>query len=69
MAVIPDVPEEIDIQLQRKEFIVRKLIDKVEDDNNEDVPGADNPLEFQPYPMDGGRYSHSHLNPMMTNMY
>jgi hypothetical protein len=37
MEAIPDVPEEIDIQLMRTEFISRKLIDKVGDDVNEDV--------------------------------
>ena len=41
MEAIPDVPEEIDIQLQRIEFIQRKLIDKVADDHDEDVRGED----------------------------
>ena len=37
MAIIPDIPEEIDIQLQRTEFITRKLIDKVADEDDEDL--------------------------------
>ena len=68
MAIIPDVPEEIEIQFERTDFIVRNVIDKVADDNCEDVPGADNPVEFQTYHSEGGRYSHTHMNPMMTNM-
>ena len=31
MEAIPDVPEEIEIQLERTEFIVRKVIDQVGD--------------------------------------
>ena len=46
MEAIPDVPEEIEIQLQREEFIVRKLIDKVGDELNDDVRGVDAPLEI-----------------------
>lgn len=34
MEIIPDVPEEIEVQLQRTEFIVDKLIDKVKDDED-----------------------------------
>ena len=46
MEAIPDVPEEIEIQLQREEFIVRKLIDKVGDEMNDDVRGVEAPLEI-----------------------
>jgi hypothetical protein len=58
MAVIPDVPEEIGIQLARTEFITSKLVDKVADDDNSDVPpGTDAAIEFQSYPVDvGGEY-------------
>ncbi len=57
MALIPDVPEEIDIQLSRTEFITSKLIDKVADDDTTDIHGADSPIEFQSYPLDvGGEY-------------
>lgn len=32
MAIIPDVPEECDIQLRRAKFLTEKLIDLVVDD-------------------------------------
>jgi len=32
MVAIPDVPEEINIQLQRTAFIQRKLIDRIPDE-------------------------------------
>ncbi|KAJ1416346.1 calcium-activated chloride channel-domain-containing protein [Ochromonadaceae sp. CCMP2298] len=57
MAVIPDVPEEIDIQQQRMAFVVRKLIDRVADDNDEDEAGIEDPLEIGQYPDYGGRYA------------
>lgn len=57
MAIIPDIPEEIEIQIERQDFIVRKLIDKVADDNDEDVEGCDKPIEFQKYPMFGGTFA------------
>lgn len=41
MEAIPDIPEEIEIQLLRSEFISRKLIDKVADDVSEDAQGQD----------------------------
>jgi hypothetical protein len=59
MAVIPDIPEEIDIQQKRTEFIVRKLIDKVEDDNTADYVGTPGPIDFQKYPLSGGTFKHS----------
>lgn len=37
MEAIPDCPEEIDIQLQRTDFIARKLVDKVADDHDDDA--------------------------------
>ena len=58
MAVIPDVPEEIDIQLDRTDFITRKLIDKVADDDDEDVEGTQAELEIKEYPDFGGVYAH-----------
>jgi hypothetical protein len=57
MAIIPDVPEEIGIQLERMAFIRSKLIDKVGDDDNTDVPTPDEAVNFQEYPLDvGGEY-------------
>ncbi len=71
MAIIPDVPEEIEIQLQRTEFVVRKVIDQVADDNNEDVVGGDDPVDFQQYPLEvGGKYTEGQqVNPLTTNMF
>ncbi len=63
MAAIPDIPEEIEIQLARTDFIVSKVIDKVADDNTSDISGIDGPIEFQTYPLDeGGQYArNSHI--------
>ncbi len=52
MALVPDMPEEIGIQLARTEFIVSKVINKVADDNTTDITGVDGPIEFQTYPLD-----------------
>ena len=55
MAFIPDVPEEIDIQLKRNEFIVEKLIEQVADDNDADIiPPEGCNLNLQKYPLEGG---------------
>jgi hypothetical protein len=35
--VVPDVPEEVEIQVKRQTFIRSKLLDKVEDDDPEEV--------------------------------
>lgn len=67
MAIIPDVPEEIEIQLQRTEFITKKLIDRVSDDNDEDVVGTDDEVPFQTYPDEGGKFT-SERNIFMKNM-
>ena len=57
MASIPDVPEEIDIQLKRNEFIVEKLIEQVADDNDNDIiPPEGDILNLKPYPLGGGRF-------------
>ncbi len=63
MTAVPDIPEEIDIQLARTDFIVSKIINKVGDDNTSDITGIDGPIEFQTYPLDeGGHYAYnSHL--------
>lgn len=53
MEAIPDCPEEIDIQLQRTEFIVRKLIDRVADDADEDVAGQDEKMEIHKHSPEG----------------
>jgi hypothetical protein len=58
MEAIPDVPEEIDIQLKRTEFIVDKLIDKVEDEDDSDITADQVEVPFQPYPLIGGFYQH-----------
>jgi hypothetical protein len=58
MEVIPDVPEHIAIQLERTEFIRRKLIDRVADDNEADEVGVDRVLEIKEYPDFGGVYAH-----------
>jgi hypothetical protein len=34
---VPDVPHEVDIQLARQEFIVSKVFDNAEDENDEDL--------------------------------
>lgn len=57
MAIIPDIPEEIDIQLQRTEFIVRKLIDKVADEDDADIFKDVRELAFEEYPLIGGRFT------------
>jgi hypothetical protein len=54
MEAIPDIPEEIDIQLQRTEFIERKLIDKVGDDHDDDVVGEEASLEIHPHSLGAG---------------
>jgi len=62
MAIIPDIPEEIDIQLQRTEFITRKLIDKVADEDDEDLFKDGGTLAFQEYPLKGGKFTqNTHL--------
>jgi hypothetical protein len=50
MELIPDTPEAVEIQLARQEFICRKLIDRVADDDDKDVEGADAPLQILEYP-------------------
>jgi len=40
MAVIPDVPEEIDFHMQRAEYLTSKIIDKVADDEPEEIFGG-----------------------------
>ena len=53
MEAIPDVPEEIDIQLQRTEFITTKLIDKVADEENEDVVGVQEEVPIHQHALAG----------------
>lgn len=36
-AIVPDVPEEVEVQLERMEFIVSKVIDKTEDEDQDTV--------------------------------
>ena len=33
MAAVPDIPYDVDIQIQRQEFLVRKVIMKIPDDS------------------------------------
>jgi hypothetical protein len=48
MALIPDVPESIEIQMERTKFFVSKVIDKVADDVlDESVDGNDDPIIVQ----------------------
>ena len=54
MEAIPDCPEEIDIQLQRTEFIERKLIDRVADDEDEDLVGQEAELPIHKHHVSGG---------------
>lgn len=58
MEAIPDIPERITIQLERSEFITRKLIDRVADDTVEEMAGTPTPLEVKDYPNFGGVYTH-----------
>lgn len=58
MEAIPDVPEAIEIQLERTAFITRKLIDRVADDGGNDVEGSGDALEIKEYPDFGGVYTH-----------
>ena len=57
MEAIPDCPEEIDIQLQRTEFIERKLIDRVADDEDEDLVGQEAELPIHKHHVSGGSSS------------
>lgn len=58
MEAIPDVPERINIQLERTAFIRRKLIDRVADDDGTDESCHTAALEIQEYPDFGGMYAH-----------
>ena len=60
MAIIPDIPEEIDIQQQRSDFIVRKLIDKVADEDDGDIFKESSGLVFSDYPLKGGKFTENH---------
>jgi len=61
--VIPDVPEEIEIQLQRTEFIVSKLVDKKPDDHyGMKVDEAVRPVHVKRYPHFGGFYGDNNNN-------
>jgi len=57
MEFIPDVPEEIDIQLKRNAFVVEKLIEQVADDDDTDVVASESDdLLLQTYPLKGGYF-------------
>lgn len=56
VALIPDVPEEIDIQMKRREFICGKVIDQIADDFDEDVSTTQERVEFQVYRQGGGYF-------------
>lgn len=71
MEAIPDVPEEIDIQQQRQAFFVRKLIDKVHDDDDAVADElCKEPVICQEYPRSGGAYKEGTVttNALMENM-
>jgi hypothetical protein len=72
MAVIPDVPEEIEIQEKRQEFIVGKVIDQIADDIDEDVPIQDAVFQFETYKAGGGFFRDKNgahaTNPLLKNI-
>lgn len=35
--VIPDVPPEVEIQLKRQEYILGKVLDNIQDENDDDL--------------------------------
>ena len=58
MALIPDIPEHINIQLMRTDYITRKLIDKISDENQTLEALSSEVLEIRDYPDFGGVYAH-----------
>lgn len=60
MEAIPDIPEEIDIQLERTDFITSRLIDKLgaEDSKSDDMKISLESLEINQYPDYGDVYKH-----------
>jgi hypothetical protein len=69
MDAIPDVPEEIKIQAERTEFIVRKLIDKVADDRTDDVAGNAkvDDIVFHDYPLSHHHYHNANREELDTD--
>ena len=62
MELIPDIPEEIDIQLQRSDYLNQKFISQVPDDNYDasELGIASTALDttnihFDIYPDEGGK--------------
>lgn len=51
MAIIPDVPEEREIQLKRTEFLTEKIISQVADDDiEEESQSTSDPIMINEYP-------------------
>lgn len=71
MEAIPDVPEYIEIQLQRANFIVGKLIDQLGDEKMSELnmSSLDSALIIQDYPLYGGEYSNETENALLKNMH
>lgn len=69
MAAIPDVPEVIELQSARRDFIATKVIDLVSDDPDDDVVKDHEELCFQEYPeKQENTYSGSIKNIFLKNM-
>lgn len=55
MAAIPDIPDEIEIQIRRMKFITSKVIDEVPDEKKpEYTPSTQKEFTFNTYPADSG---------------
>ena len=49
MEMIPDIPEAIQIQLQRQQFIIKKIIDREPDQQQLGPDSLSNPISQQKY--------------------
>lgn len=67
MAAIPDIPEEIEIQEKRQEFIIGKAIDQISDDIDEEVKTTEEPVVIKEYRSGGGYFEGQGLS-MVGNM-
>eukprot|EP00595_Chromulina_sp_UTEXLB2642_P002351 CAMPEP_0196767946 /NCGR_PEP_ID=MMETSP1095-20130614/42161_1 /TAXON_ID=96789 ORGANISM="Chromulina nebulosa, Strain UTEXLB2642" /NCGR_SAMPLE_ID=MMETSP1095 /ASSEMBLY_ACC=CAM_ASM_000446 /LENGTH=104 /DNA_ID=CAMNT_0042136839 /DNA_START=1206 /DNA_END=1520 /DNA_ORIENTATION=- len=73
MEVIPDIPEEIEIQIQRTEHICEKIIEQVSDEPDEvheESSKVDSgpSIVLQEYPRYGGSYTNGPDNIFTRNM-
>ena len=67
MEAIPDVPEYIEIQLQRADFIVRKLIEQESDKVTNDLNINLDPVMIQHYPLNGDKESTPNVEDVAKN--